>query len=87
MMGILYDIYKNPGIAADPSRAAENEPEWKKEIRERMKEQNENGNEEREDPDPGSGQRPVRNHKVLGEDEVEPSETGTLRAGRHGTSE
>ena len=45
MMGILYDIYKNPGIAADPSRAAENEPEWKKEIRERMKEQNENGNE------------------------------------------
>ena len=27
MMGILYDIYKNPGIAADPSRMAENEPE------------------------------------------------------------
>ena len=87
MMGILYDIYKNPGIAVDQSRAAENEPEWKKEIRERMKEQNENGNEEREDPDPGSGQRPVRNHKVLGEDEVEPPETGTLRAGRHRTSE
>ena len=87
MMGILYDIYKNPGIAADPSRAAENEPEWKKEIRERMKEQNENGNEEREDPDPGSGQRPVRNHKVLGEDEVEPSERGCLRGGRDGRSD
>lgn len=83
MMGILYDIYKDPGIAADPSKWAEDEPEWKKETRERMKEQNENGNEEREDPDPGSGQHPVRNHKVLGEDEMESTETGTLRTGGH----
>ena len=83
MMGILYDIYKNPGIAADPKKDSEDEPEWKKEIRERMTKQNEDGNEEREDPDPGGRQCPVRNHKVLGEDEMEPPETGTLRAGGH----
>ena len=54
-MGFLYDLWENPGATVRRTFCgAEDEPEWKKEIRRKEQQRHEDGDEGRTDPYKGS---------------------------------